>query len=171
MHAVRHFMEQTSSSLAFTASLDPSQAQDIIRMLLPTIPRYVDSRSRQAVTAVLQALLTKAPQGDDGQANGTERPANLLPGMAKWLDSETKKLERTGSPSTRFSVLNWACTIFSVAAKDENAHSAQFPSIATSLASLVYVLLDETESIKPALRKSVLTLTRRAVRNVGARQS
>ncbi|KAK4055085.1 translational activator of GCN4 [Microbotryomycetes sp. JL201] len=161
-------LEHSLLEWARQPSIDPSQVQDVIKALLATVPRYSDSRSRIAVLAVLDGLLARARQP---HANGTStsddrKPLDILPGMIKWLDAETKKLERTGSSSTRFNVLHWACAIYSNACKDANTLSeTQWSALVSSLASLTFVLLDEAEPVKPTLRKSVLTVTRRAVRN------
>ncbi|KAK4052868.1 translational activator of GCN4 [Microbotryomycetes sp. JL221] len=154
----------------------PAYQQDIVKALLPTIPRYNDGRSRLAVLAVVESLLTRplTSQLDNGsaQSSGESRPTqsiDLLVGLIKWLEAESIKLERSASSSTRFAVLLWACTIYSSAAatvkQDANLLTdAQWSSLCQSLAALVYVLLDQREPVKPALRKSVLTTTRRAVR-------
>lgn len=86
--------------------------------------------------------------------------------MIRWLEGEVKKLEKGGPTATRFVVLTWACTIFSSIPKDEPLADAQWTSLVASIASLVYALLDGSVSMKPSLRKAVLTISRRTVRNV-----
>ncbi|ORY90168.1 ARM repeat-containing protein [Leucosporidium creatinivorum] len=152
--------------LASKPDLEPSQVQDIIRLLIPTVPRYIDAASRTAVLEVLQALLTREqPPIAEGEANGAAKPAGISGGMIRWLEGEVKKLEKGGPTATRFVVLTWACTIFASIPQDEPLVDAQWTSLVASLASLVSSLLDGAVSMKPSLRKAVLTISRRTVRN------
>ncbi|KAM0793613.1 hypothetical protein ACM66B_001046 [Microbotryomycetes sp. NB124-2] len=172
LNARLDLLEQSLVQQAKRPSLEPAQVQDVIKVLLPTVPRYNDSHSRLAVVAVLDALLSRsraaaASHTVNGASQDDEnsKPLDILPGMIKWLDQEAKKLATAGSSSSRFNVLHWACTIYTNACKDDKLSDTLWTSLTSSLASLVFVLLDETEPVKPALRKSVLTVTRRALRN------
>lgn len=152
--------------------------QDIIRLILLTVPRYIDSLSRQAALAVLEALLARdhaaAPtttEGEPAQSNGTDaKSISVSSAMIRWLESEVGKLEKGGTVATRYVVLTWACAIFTSAPEDQPFADAQFNSLAASFSTLVYLLGDTTQSIKPSLRKSVLTVARRTVRNVSEAQ-
>lgn len=143
--------------------------QDIIRLLILTVPRYIDAASRTAVLEVLQALLTReqpAPAAEGEADRAAPKQAGISGGMIRWLEGEVKKLEKGGPTATRFVVLTWASTIFASIPQDEPLAEAQWTSLVASLASLVYALLDGSVPMKPSLRKAVLTISRRTVRNV-----
>lgn len=86
--------------------------------------------------------------------------------MVRWLEGEVKKLDKGGPTATRFAVFSWACAIFASIPREEQLADAQWISLVASVASLVYSLLDGSLAMKPSLRKAVLTLCRRTVRNV-----
>lgn len=86
--------------------------------------------------------------------------------MIRWLEGEVKKLEKGAPTSTRSAVLTWACAIFASLPEDEPLADAQWTSLVTSFAALLFSLLDPAVSMKPSLRKAVLTVARRTVRNV-----
>ncbi|GAA5985182.1 hypothetical protein JCM5350_004261 [Sporobolomyces pararoseus] len=146
-------------------SLEPSQAQDVVRLLIPTVPRYTDASSRSAVLSVLSALLARDHSGSTevGQPNG--KAPSMTNGMIKWLENEVNKIEKSGQNATRFSLLGWAATIYSSVPSDGSLEDPQWLSLLSSLSTLVYILLDPTTKIKPSLRNSVLVITRRAIRN------
>ncbi|GAA5981477.1 hypothetical protein JCM10908_004121 [Rhodotorula pacifica] len=157
-------------------SLEASQVQDIVRLLLPTVPRYQDAASRQAVLAVVSALLARdyaagntASEGEapssSSAANGDRKLASALTaGLIKWLESETAKVEKSGATSTRLALLGWAATIYASVPAESALEDALFLSLATSLSSLLNVVLDESAAAKETVRKSALVVTRRAVR-------
>ena len=153
------------------ASLEPNQVQDIVRLILPTVPRYQDAASRQAVLAVVSALLARdyaagtANESAAPAANG--KPASALrTGLIKWLESETGKVEKSGATSTRLALLGWAATIYATVPAEHPLDDAPFLSLAASLSSLLNVILDESAGAKETVRKSALVVTRRAVRTV-----
>ncbi|GAA5925263.1 hypothetical protein JCM3775_006409 [Rhodotorula graminis] len=170
----------TLHDLAATAakpSLEASQVQDLVRLLLPTVPRYVDSASRTAVLDVLSAILARdhaaaaAPAiaatdaAEPSAAAATKSATPFTSGLIKWLDGEAAKVDKTGAASTRFALLGWAVTIYQSVPADRPLDDPQFSSLASSLSTLVYTLLDEANPVKPALRHSTLVLARRAIRN------
>ena len=147
--------------------------QDIVRLILPTVPRYQDAASRQAVLAVVSALLardnTAGTAGEAATAAATTngKPASALStGLIKWLESETGKVEKSGATSTRLALLGWAATIYASVPAESPLDDAPFLSLATSLSTLLNVVLDESAGAKETVRKSVLVVTRRAVRTV-----
>lgn len=164
---VHHLLELTCLLLS-PATLEPSQAQDIIRLLILTVPRFVDGMSRQAVLSILQALLSRehSTSHDDSQPEGNGKPSGISGGMIKWVESEVAKLEKGGTTGTRFVVLTWACAVYASISDGEPLAEAQWTSIVGSLSSLVEMLLDGAQGLRPSLRKAVLTSTRRTVRNV-----
>lgn len=156
-------------TLASKPSLEPNQVQDIVRLILPTVPRYQDAASRQAVLAVVSALLARdyaagtANESAAPAANG--KPASALStGLIKWLESETGKVEKSGATSTRLALLGWAATIYATVPAEHPLDDAPFLSLATSLSSLLNVILDESAGAKETVRKSALVVIRRAVR-------
>ncbi|GAA5901674.1 hypothetical protein JCM8208_001574 [Rhodotorula glutinis] len=187
-HHARHQLQSprvadrtsTLRDLATTAakpSLEPSQVQDLVRLLLPTVPRYADSASRTAVLDVLSAVLardhaaaaapasTDAAEPSSAAAAATKSSTPFTSGLIKWLDGEAAKVDKTGAASTRFTLLGWAVTIYQSVPADRPLDDPQFASLASSLSTLVYALLDEANPVKPALRHSTLVLARRAIRN------
>lgn len=89
--------------------------------------------------------------------------------MIKWLESEVAKVDKTGTvaPGTRYVLLTWGTTIFaSLHGAGAPAEGPQWTSLVTSISFLLYALLDETATPKESVRRSVLVLTRRVVRNV-----
>ncbi|KAJ8297218.1 eIF-2-alpha kinase activator gcn1 [Rhodotorula toruloides] len=147
-------------------SLEPAQVQDLVRLLVSTVPRYVDSTSRQAVLAVLSALLARdyAPSRDDVAATSNGKTASLTNGLIRWLEGETAKVDKTGASSTRFALLAWANTIYSSVPADHPLEDAPFASLAITLSTLLNAVLDEANGAKESIRKSALVSTRRAVR-------
>lgn len=155
------------------ASLEPNQVQDIVRLILPTVPRYQDAASRQAVLAVVSALLARdnaagtADETANAAATTNGKPASALStGLIKWLESETGKVEKSGATSTRLALLGWAATIYASVPAEHPLDDAPFLSLATSLSSLLNVVLDDSAGAKETVRKSALVVTRRAVRTV-----
>lgn len=138
-----------------TASLEPNQLQDTIRLLMLTVPRFIDHQSRQAVLDVLESLLSRPSV--EGSTTSGKIVANS---MIRWLEAES--LKPTPS-STRFVVLTWACTVF---AKSEELADPQWNSLVNSFAILLDGLLDPQRAAKPSLRQAALTVSRRAVRSV-----
>ncbi|BGP21302.1 translational activator of GCN4 [Rhodotorula toruloides] len=147
-------------------SLEPAQVQDLVRLLVGTVPRYVDSTSRQSVLAVLSALLARdyASGRDDVAATSNGKTASLTNGLIKWLEGEAAKVDKTGAGSTRFTLLGWANTIYSSIPVDHPLEDAPFISLALTLSALLTAVLDEVYGAKEAIRKSALVSTRRAVR-------
>ncbi|GAA5844812.1 hypothetical protein JCM3766R1_003325 [Sporobolomyces carnicolor] len=135
-------------------NLEPAQVQDVVRLLIPTVPRYTDASSRSAVLSVLAALLAR---GDPSITNG----------LVKWLESEVTKVEKSGQTSTRFALLGWAATIYSslAATAHEGDTAPSYASVVNSFSTLAYVLLDPTSEVKTSLRNSVLVISRRALRS------
>jgi hypothetical protein len=86
--------------------------------------------------------------------------------MVKWLESEVSKIEKTGQTATRFSLLNWAATIYASVPKEGQLEDPQFLSLLTSFSTLLYLLLDPSAKIKTSLRNSAVVITRRAIRSV-----
>ncbi|BGP36319.1 translational activator of GCN4 [Rhodotorula kratochvilovae] len=152
------------AQLAQKPTLEPAQVQDIVRLLLPTVPRYIDAQSRQGVLAVLAAVLARdhAPPSKGAEPSGKSMP--FTSSMIKWLEAEASKVEKSGAASTRFALLGWATTIYTSVPADRTLEDPQFASLTSSLSSLLSVLLDEANPIKPAIRQSSLVITRRAVR-------
>ncbi|GJN92071.1 hypothetical protein Rhopal_005099-T1 [Rhodotorula paludigena] len=153
--------------LAAKPSLEPAQVQDIVRLLLPTVSRYSDSPSRQGVLSVLSALLARdhAAPSEAGSSAGTGKPAPITNGLVKWLEGEVAKVDKSGAASTRFALLGWATTVYGSVPPEHPLEDAQFASLAASISTLLYLLLDDAGSAKPSMRQSALVLTRRAVRN------
>ncbi|GAA6058506.1 hypothetical protein JCM10212_006945 [Sporobolomyces blumeae] len=149
-------------------SLEPSRVQDVVRLLIPTVPRYTDGPSRSAVLSVLSALLARdhavatTPQ-ENGEVNG-KSPA-ITNGMIKWLEGEVSKIEKSASTATRFSLLGWATTIYASVPPEHPLDDAPFSSLAASISTLVFALLDPAQSVKPSMRNSTLVSTRRAIRS------
>ncbi|GAA6038663.1 hypothetical protein JCM8097_009472 [Rhodosporidiobolus ruineniae] len=150
-------------------SLEPAQVQDIVRILIPTIPRYTDNASRQAVLAVLAAILSRdyappsAPSSDAPAENGAKAPA-YTPGLIKFLEAEVAKVDKAAAPGTRFALLGWAATVYAAVPEEKPLEDAQLASLAQSLSTLLYVVLDPHGGAKDSLKQSALVVTRRAVR-------
>lgn len=148
--------------------LEPGQVQDLVKLLLATVPRFNDPPSRQAVLSVLSALLIRertlevSSEGQNGEA-ATNRKG-IRGGLIKWLEMEVDKSEKLGTVAadTKFVLITWASTIFG------ELHSildeAQWNSCLHSIAILLDALLDE--NVKPATRKAVQRIVRRLIRNV-----
>lgn len=159
---------RVGSRVHSTASLEPAQVQDLVRLLVSTVPRYVDSTSRQAVLAVLSTLLARdyASSRDDAAATSNGKTASLTNGLIKWLEGEAAKVDKTGAGSTRFALLAWANTIYSAVPAVHPLEDAPFVSLAVTLSNLLNAVLDEANGAKDSIRKSALVSTRRAVRTV-----
>ncbi|GAA5915522.1 hypothetical protein JCM6882_005925 [Rhodosporidiobolus microsporus] len=159
--------------LAKKPSLEPTQAQDLLRLLIPLVARPVESASQKSVLLVLSALLAR----DHAQpSSSTTSPAPpFAPVLVKFLDSETAKLPPSSSgssASTRFALLGWAAAVYqSLALGDKNdgakevLDEAQWTSLCASLAALLYGVTDPSGGAKEGVRQSALVLTRRAVRS------
>ncbi|GAA5862432.1 hypothetical protein JCM1840_004179 [Sporobolomyces johnsonii] len=171
LNARREILQDELLPLAKKPSLEPSQVQDIVRLLIPTVPRFTDSASRNAVLSVLSALLARdhavaTADGDapaEGAANG--KTSSITNGMTKWLEAEVGKVEKSGQTATRFALLCWAQTIYASVPPEHPLDDAPWTSLITSLSTLLYILLDPASKVKPSMRQSILVATRRAVRN------
>ncbi|KAI5477515.1 translational activator [Pseudohyphozyma bogoriensis] len=132
----------------------PEQLQSILVLLLPTLPRYSDQPSRLAVLSLLKLLLT--------HPSATPK---LTQGTIKFLESETDKSAKFATaPATLFALLGWVTTVYEVKADEVSKEEAQWKSLVGSFSTLVERLLDEKENKKEGIRKSVLVVSRRAVR-------
>lgn len=168
----------TRSSLHPSPDLEQSQVQDLVRLLLSTIPRFNDQPSRHAVLAVLAALLAHEHDTALPASNGSAEPAEVFGaapkkgisgGLIKWLESEVAKVDKAGTvaPGTRYVLLTWGTTIFaSLHGAEAPTEGPQWTSLVTSISYLFYALLDASATPKDSVRRSVLVLTRRVVRNV-----
>ncbi|CEQ38752.1 SPOSA6832_00193 [Sporobolomyces salmonicolor] len=85
--------------------------------------------------------------------------------MAKWLEAEVGKVEKSGQTATRFALLCWAQTIYASVPREHPLDDAPWMSLITSLSTLLYILLDPASKVKPSMHQSILVATRRAVRN------
>lgn len=157
----------STSLLSSSALLDllPGQVQDLVRLLLATVPRYLDSTSRKVVLQVLASLLAterqvQAAAGDAAQKKG------VTAGLIKWLEMEVEKSEKNGTVAvdTRYVLLGWALTLYG--SIDETLEAGQWTSLVNSLAVLIDALVDEKALAKVSLRKAVIKMTRRAIRSV-----
>ncbi|GAA5922766.1 Gcn1p [Sporobolomyces koalae] len=151
---------------ATSATLEPAQVQDLVRLLIPTVPRYTDAASRTAVLKVLAAVLARdyAPPSPASAEPATANKPAFTNGMIKWLESEVAKVDKAGQASTRFALLGWATTIYASVPPDHPLEDGPWLSLVSSLSTLVYVLLDPAASAKASIRSSVLVSTRRAIR-------
>jgi hypothetical protein len=135
-----------------------------VRLLVPTLPRYTDSASRQSVLSVVSAILSRdygAPSSDDAP-----KSPSYTPGLIKFLEAETAKVEKSAAPGTRFALLGWATTIYSSVPVESPLEDAPWASLTASLSTLLSVVLDKQGGAKESLKKSALVLVRRAVRSV-----
>ncbi len=146
------------------SGLELPQIQEVVRLLISTVPRLTDHSSREAVLAVLAALV--APQSTDSDSAPT--PSPVLGALIKWVDAESTKLTKSGTSSTRFVVLTWAATLLPFA---QHAEQAQFDSLALSLSTLFDGVEDEAVTGKRAVRKGAEVVARRAVRKVSTPHS
>ncbi|BGP12338.1 hypothetical protein JCM10213_003855 [Rhodosporidiobolus nylandii] len=156
-------------SVAAKPSTDPAQVQDLVRLLIPTLPRYTDSSSRSAVLSVLSAILSRdyLPSSAPSPSSSSSDSPRFTPGLIKFLDLETSKLPSSsaGATGTRFALLGWGCTIYSSVPADSPLEDAQLASLAASLSALLGALLDPQGGAKEGMKNSALVVTRRAVRS------
>ncbi|GAA5827172.1 hypothetical protein JCM11251_001152 [Rhodosporidiobolus azoricus] len=163
--------EVLAELLAFAKkpSLESAQVQDILRLLIPTVSRpstNTDSSARQAILSVLSAILSR----DYSSSEGAASPA-FTPVLIKFLDSEATKPAGSSSVSTKFALLGWAATVYQslVAADKEGAKEpvddAQWTTLCSSFAALLYAVLDPAGGAKEGLKHTALVITRRAVRS------
>ncbi|GAA5877296.1 hypothetical protein JCM16303_006233 [Sporobolomyces ruberrimus] len=155
-------MANCCNSSRNATTLEASKVQDVVRLLIPTVPRYTDASSRTAVLSVLSSILAR---DHAGSATENGKGPSITNGMVKWLESEVSKIEKTGQTATRFSLLNWAATIYASVPKEGQLEDPQFLSLLTSFSTLLYLLLDPSAKIKTSLRNSAVVITRRAIRS------
>lgn len=137
--------------------------QDLVRLLMLTVPRYLDAPSRAAVLPVLAALLRPVPSSEDSSVIPRR---SITPGMIKWLDGEVDRSSKSGTVAagSKFVLLSWGLTILDSTTPGMDA--AQLDSLLGSIAVLVDALLDPESNPRGPVRKSVQVMTRRSVRTV-----
>ncbi|GAA5986671.1 hypothetical protein JCM11641_001358 [Rhodosporidiobolus odoratus] len=167
MNARKQALEELKL-VAAKPSTEPAQIQDLVRLLIPTLPRYTDSSSRQLVLSVLAAILSRdhAPSPTES-AETSSLPPKYTPGLIKFLDAETQKIEKASAATSRFALLGWATTIYSSSPtqSEEGFDEGQWVSLVNSLSTLVGGLLEPNGGAKEGLKHSTLVLSRRAVRS------
>lgn len=134
------------------------------------MPLYGDQASRDQVLATLQVLLTNKASDDAASA---KLENSVFQAVCNWLSKEVATIFKaetgaTTAPTNRYSLLLWCYTVLSTAYRFEGtavAETPQWPALVHSISLLVDSLVDSTAGAKPALSKSVVTNTRRAIRN------
>ncbi|KAH9485783.1 eIF-2-alpha kinase activator gcn1 [Psilocybe cubensis] len=167
------FLRDEILSLAKHADLTLSQILDIFKLLTLTYPRYSDAASRDAVEAVAIELVRR------DELRGTEEGAKdeVRLGVAEqvlgWFSNEVGKLAKKGNsdscaPSDLFVLHSWACGLFTVCVK-HNPHFAASNSwrVLAGSMGILFDMLSDSSKAKPAVKKGVLTRTRRALRAAG----
>lgn len=142
----------------------------MLKSLISTYPRYIDARSRDAVLNCLSVIMANdlAPE--------SQTKGKLAETLVKWLEVEvTTKVcspKSLAAGSTIYSLLCWACTIFSVLAKTSSSQEilpveqpANWTSLMRSLATCYNTLLAST-SAKRSVKKTGTALLRRLLRTV-----
>lgn len=153
-------------------ALTPQQVSIILKLLISTYPRYIDSRSRDAVLSCVSRILV------NDLASESSTKGKLAENLIKWLENEvTTKVcspKSTAAGATVFSILCWASTIFSDVAKATTSdgksvaeESATWTSLMRSLATCYDYLLAST-SAKRSMKKTGTKELRRTFRGVGA---
>jgi hypothetical protein len=149
--------------------LSLSQSLDIFKLLTHTYPRYVDSGSREAVEEVGMIIIRRDETSPDTKMGVTEQ-------ILGWLNNEIGRIARKGSgPATYastdlFVLLSWCCGIYEVCTKSAEDFPAAraWPILVGLIATLSDLLLSPASRTKPAIQKTTIVRTRRALRSVCA---
>jgi hypothetical protein len=134
------------------AELEQQQGQEILKLLLSTIPRYTDQNSRLAVLRVLSSLLSHSPNSD-----------KLFQGLTKYLEST---IAQACAPSaivaanTKYALLGWVTIVYGTSSQVDELLVKAWAAVVDSLLS------ENAGPTKIQLKKSTLVHTRRAIRSV-----
>lgn len=168
------------------------QAWDIFLLLVLTLPRFIDNKSRDAVLEVLRSLASRDPLFV-GHNNKEAEIEGILPKIAQWINAESARVCSPGvrrcvafytylppciceylkcdcsssAAGERFVLLTWCSGILdlSLSKVDGFAQNSSFPVLVSALAFLTDSLFDH--GVKSSLRHSSLVHTRRLLRQVG----
>ncbi|KAL4942009.1 hypothetical protein BDV06DRAFT_170707 [Aspergillus oleicola] len=132
------------------SDLPENARQPLLEILIQTIPRYVDRPSRQAAQTCLRSLL-KAPI-----------PAEDLKYLVTELQTEASKSSRDAGSA--LVVLEWCSILLQVLKSDTETPLSLVLDIITLDARALETCL--AAHPRPTVKKSALTVTRRALRSV-----
>lgn len=139
-----------------------------MKLLIFTYPRYIDSRSRDAVLHCLTLLVTN----DISPESATK--GKLTESLVKWLDMEATKIcgsATTAAGSTMFSLLSWAATVAALLGRTTSGEGtalelpAHWTPLLRTLAVIYNALLGGNS--KTSVKRSANMLMRRLLRTVG----
>lgn len=144
----------------------------MLKLLISTYPRYIDARSRDAVLSCLSVIL------NNDLSPNSQTKGKLAETLVKWLENEvTTKVcspKSMAAGSTIYSLLCWACSIFSVLDKSSGADEpsvaeqpANWTSLMRSIATCYEALLGST-SAKRGVKKTGTAELRRLLRAVSS---
>lgn len=152
----------------FSTDLEQSQVMEMVKLLMFTIPRYPDPKSRNLVLPVLAALFRNptTPPTTPATSNGTPVRKSITGGMIKWIEGEVEKANKAGTmaSTSKYVLFTWAAAIYDTVTLATDL--AQFKSIVTTLSTLLDSLLDEAATPKLAVRNGATIIMRRAIRLV-----
>ncbi|KAG9005891.1 translational activator of GCN4 [Tulasnella sp. JGI-2019a] len=164
------FLHEKMQMLAMRGDLSLSQIMELLGILRLTYPRYVDSPSRDAVLAVLEAFV-KRDERREGETDAEK--LGVIEQILGWLKSETQRICSPGSSTAvanHFTLLTWCCALYA-AQLEYNPNFSESPHWSVTLtimAMLLDTILNEESHAKQTLRKSALVHTRRAIRDSSA---
>ena len=134
-----------------------------MRLLLATVPKFLDPKSRSLVLSCVSALLAPAPSPTSTDAAAPPAPRKSITGaLIKWLDSEVEKCTKTGTVAlnSKYVLLGWATTIY------QSVTVALDPAQWNSLVATFATLFDSLIIDDSKLTASTKVMARRAIRKV-----
>jgi hypothetical protein len=182
------FLEKRLLPWARKEARDDDQTLEIVGQLTLTVARYADKRSRQAVLAVVEALVRSDARDQEKEA----RP--VFESLVRWLAADTQRSSQSGyetdklsecttlifwlrfcgrlrAASTRFSLLCWITFIFRVAADafPDFSSTGQWTQLVESWASLLDTLYDTSNGAKATTSRAAKRISLSTVDKVGLR--
>ncbi|KAL4792882.1 armadillo-type protein [Aspergillus venezuelensis] len=132
------------------SDLPENARQPLLQILLQTIPRYVDRPSRQAALSCLRSILKTPIATDD------------LKYLVSELQTESSKSSRDAGSA--LVVLEWCSILLQILKSDTETPLSLILDIITLDARVLETCL--AAHPRPTVKKSALTVTRRALRSV-----
>ncbi|KAA1470496.1 ARM repeat-containing protein [Dentipellis sp. KUC8613] len=157
-----NFLQEGLLPLAKHENLSLSQVLDVFKLLTETYPRYVDSASKEAVEAVGVEMVRRDEVRDD-RLGVTEQ-------ILGWVSNEVGRISKRANsyaPADLFVLLSWCCGLYIACVKSNPlfSSSVSWNKLVGSIAVLLDLLLNPSTRAKPAIQKSALVRTRRALRS------
>lgn len=155
--------------LATRADLSMSQTMDLFKLVIITLPRYVDNLSRDAVLNLAKSLIRRDELRGKPEGEPEATKMGVTEQIIGWLKVEADRVSKMAGAvsAAQISVLfAWVCNLYTlILSLDGNfTKTNSWSKLVSAFAILFDLLLDSTTPIKLSLQKSAIVQARRAIR-------